>query len=314
MSLSSYHLDINRISSPVLQRGGLNVEVEPVHVTPLSPAIGAIVYGVNLSQPLTSDVESRLRELLLLHQVLFFRNQTITPRQQRDFAQHFGPLHLHPIYPTVTDAPEIIVLDTEQNDLKDNALWHTDVTFSQTPPLGAVLAARHLPPAGGDTLWASATAAYDALSDGMKLRLEHLTALHDFTHSFPLSRFGRTQAEKQKWLRTREQLPPVEHPVIRIHPETNKRAIFVNEGFTTEICGLEIEESAALLRFLFQHLSKPEFSVRWTWQEGDVAFWDNRATQHYAVDDYRPHRRIMHRATILGDRPFGPVITQQKKH
>lgn len=314
MSLSSYHLDIKRISSPVLQGGGLNVEVEPVHVTPLSPAIGAIVYGVNLSQPLTSDVESRLRELLLLHQVLFFRNQTITPRQQRNFAQHFGPLHLHPIYPTVTDAPEIIVLDTEQNDLKDNALWHTDVTFSQTPPLGAVLAARHLPPAGGDTLWASATAAYDALSDGMKLRLEHLTALHDFTHSFPLSRFGRTQAEKQKWLRTREQLPPVEHPVIRIHPETNKRAIFVNEGFTTEICGLEIEESAALLRFLFQHLSKPEFSVRWTWQEGDVAFWDNRATQHYAVDDYRPHRRIMHRATILGDRPFGPVITQQKKH
>ncbi|BAU38422.1 alpha-ketoglutarate-dependent taurine dioxygenase [Acetobacter pasteurianus NBRC 101655] len=314
MSLSSHHLDISRISSPVLQGEGPNIEVKRVHATPLSPAIGAIVSGVNLAQSLTAETESRLRELLLRHQVLFFRNQSITPRQQRDFAQRFGPLHQHPIYPTVADVPEIIVLDTEQNDLKDNALWHTDVTFSQTPPLGAVLAARHLPPSGGDTLWASATAAYDALSDGMKLRLEHLTALHDFTHSFPLSRFGRTEAEKQKWLRTREQQPPVEHPVIRIHPETNKRAIFVNEGFTTEVCGLEIEESAALLRFLFQHLSKPEFSVRWTWREGDVAFWDNRATQHYAVDDYRPHRRIMHRATILGDRPFGPAITQQQKH
>ncbi|ASC06982.1 taurine dioxygenase [Acetobacter pasteurianus] len=314
MSLSSHHLDISRISSPVLQGEGPNIEVERVHATPLSPAIGAIVSGVNLAQSLTAKTESRLRELLLRHQVLFFRNQNITPRQQRNFAQRFGPLHQHPIYPTVADVPEIIVLDTEQNDLKDNALWHTDVTFSQTPPLGAVLAARHLPPSGGDTLWASATAAYDALSDGMKLRLEHLTALHDFTHSFPLSRFGRTEAEKQKWLRTREQQPPVEHPVIRIHPETNKRAIFVNEGFTTEVCGLEIEESAALLRFLFQHLSKPEFSVRWTWREGDVAFWDNRATQHYAVDDYRPHRRIMHRATILGDRPFGPAITQQQKH
>lgn len=314
MSLSSHHLDISRISSPVLQGEGPNIEVKRVHATPLSPAIGAIVSGVNLAQSLTAETESRLRELLLRHQVLFFRNQSITPRQQRDFAQRFGPLHQHPIYPTVADVPEIIVLDTEQNDLKDNALWHTDVTFSQTPPLGAVLAARHLPPSGGDTLWASATAAYDALSDGMKLRLEHLTALHDFTHSFPLSRFGRTEAEKQKWLLTREQQPPVEHPVIRIHPETNKRAIFVNEGFTTEVCGLEIEESAALLRFLFQHLSKPEFSVRWTWREGDVAFWDNRATQHYAVDDYRPHRRIMHRATILGDRPFGPAITQQQKH
>lgn len=314
MSLSSHHLDISRISSPVLQGEGPNIEVKRVHATPLSPAIGAIVSGVNLAQSLTAETESRLRELLLRHQVLFFRNQSITPRQQRDFAQRFGPLHQHPIYPTVADVPEIIVLDTEQNDLKDNALWHTDVTFSQTPPLGAVLAARHLPPSGGDTLWASATAAYNALSDGMKLRLEHLTALHDFTHSFPLSRFGRTEAEKQKWLLTREQQPPVEHPVIRIHPETNKRAIFVNEGFTTEVCGLEIEESAALLRFLFQHLSKPEFSVRWTWREGDVAFWDNRATQHYAVDDYRPHRRIMHRATILGDRPFGPAITQQQKH
>ncbi|GCD52546.1 taurine dioxygenase [Acetobacter pasteurianus] len=314
MSLSSHHLDISRISSPVLPGEGPNIEIERVHATPLSPAIGAIISGVNLAQSLTAKTESRLRELLLQHQVLFFRNQSITPRQQRNFAQRFGPLHQHPIYPTVADVPEIIVLDTEQNDLKDNALWHTDVTFSQTPPLGAVLAARHLPPSGGDTLWASATAAYDALSDGMKLRLEHLTALHDFTHSFPLSRFGRTEAEKQKWLRTREQQPPVEHPVIRIHPETNKRAIFVNEGFTTEVCGLEIEESAALLRFLFQHLSKPEFSVRWTWREGDVAFWDNRATQHYAVDDYRPHRRIMHRATILGDRPFGPAITQQQKH
>ncbi|MDF7674652.1 taurine dioxygenase [Acetobacteraceae bacterium ESL0709] len=281
--------------------GSQNWEIER-----LSPHIGAIIRGIDMRVPLSDTSKAELRELLLRHQVVFMRDQDLTPAQQRDFAGSFGTLHIHPVFPTVPDVPEAIVLDTQQNDLKDNALWHTDVTFSETPPMGAVLMARKLPPTGGDTLWASASAAYEALSPGMKASLENLTALHDFTRSFPLSRFGRTEEERNGWMKTRNEHPPVEHPVIRIHPETGKRGLFVNEGFTTEICGLEHDESQALLAFLFRHLARPEFQVRWIWREGDVAFWDNRITQHYAVDNYRPHHRIMHRVTIMGDKPFGP--------
>ncbi|NHO32788.1 taurine dioxygenase [Acetobacter fallax] len=272
----------------------------------LSPGIGAVVHGVDLAGPLPASAIAGLRDLLLSHQVLFFRGQSLTSRQHRDLGAAFGSLHIHPVYPTVAGVPEAIVLDTDRTDLKDNALWHTDVTFSETPSLGAILVARHLPETGGDTLWASTTAAYDALSPVMKVHLDGLTALHDFTRSFPLSRFGRSPEERDRWMAVRNRHPPVEHPVIRIHPETGRKAIFVNEGFTSEICDLEPEEGAALLAFLFRHLAKPEFQIRWSWRDGDVAFWDNRVTQHYAVDDYRPHRRIMHRVTILGDRPVGP--------
>ncbi|MCX5614635.1 taurine dioxygenase [Bombella saccharophila] len=278
-----------------------------IKATPLSPAIGAIIEGVNLSHPLSAEQRDTLHQLLLRYQVLFFRKQTISPTQQRDFARNFGELHLHPIFPTVPDVPEAIVLDTAKNDLRDNALWHTDVTFQQNPPLGAVLTSRLLPETGGgDTLWASGTAAYDALSEGLKQRIDPLTAQHDFLRSFPVSRYGRTEAERKKWAETRDAYPPVTHPVVRVHPETGQKALFVNEGFTSEINDIDPEESASLLAYLTRHATKPEFSIRWRWEEGDVAFWDNRVTQHYAVNDYLPARRIMNRVTIIGDRPFGP--------
>lgn len=288
-------------------------KVEPVanpvwQVSRLSPAIGAVVEGIDLSQPLTTTQRDRLNKLLHRHQVLFFRQQKITPVQQRDFARQFGALHQHPVFPVEPGVPEAIVLDTALNDLKDNALWHTDVTFEQNPPKGAILAVRMLPKTGGgDTIWASGTESYSALSEEMKQRIEYLTAQHDFTRSFPISRFGRTEDEKKAWLETRNARPPVTHPVVRIHPETGKKALFVNEGFTTEINDMEADESHSLLAYLFRHATKPEFSVRWRWEEGDVAFWDNQVTQHYAVDDYRPARRIMNRVTVLGDRPLGPV-------
>ncbi|WP_237442481.1 taurine dioxygenase [Saccharibacter sp. 17.LH.SD] len=294
--------------SPLLDHSSAFPHVaNALHVERLSPAIGAVVEGVDLSQPLTLGLRDDLNELLLRHQVLFFRKQNVSPVQQRDFARNFGELHRHPIFPFVPDVPEAIVLDTAKNDLRDNALWHTDVTFEQEPPKAAVLAARLLPETGGgDTIWASGTAAYDALSDGLKTRIDLLTAQHDFTKSFPTSRFGRTEEELRKWTETRNARPPVTHPVVRVHPETGKNALFVNEGFTTEINDVDSGESQALLSYLFHHATKPEFSVRWRWEEGDIAFWDNRITQHYAVDDYRPARRVMNRVTILGDRPFGP--------
>ncbi|MEO2219096.1 taurine dioxygenase [Chromobacterium vaccinii] len=275
-----------------------------LQLTRLSPALGAVVEGIDLARPLDDEQRRALNEALLRHQVLFFRGQDITPLQQRNFAVRFGDLHTHPIYPQHPEAREIVVLDTDVVDLQDNAIWHTDVTFIETPPLGAVLAARQLPELGGDTLWASGIAAYEALSAGMKARLDGLSAVHDFAKSFPLTRYGLTDDDRRRWDETRRKHPPISHPLVRIHPESGRRALFVSEGFTVAVNDLPEAEGQALLQFLFAHQSRPEFSIRWRWQPGDVAFWDNRCTIHYAVDDYRPARRVMHRATILGDRPY----------
>lgn len=277
-----------------------------IHFERIGQALGARVTGIDLSQPLDRLTHAALHQGLLEHQVLFFRDQLLTPAQQRNAAAMFGDLHIHPIYPKIDEQPEILLLNTDLNDLRDNALWHSDVSFIQSPPLGSLLSARHVPPHGGDTLWASCSAAYEALSAPIRNLLDGLTAVHDLTLSFPLERFGNTPDALDKWNAARAANPPVTHPVIRVHPETGRKGIFVSESFTTHIVELQPGESTALLQMLFKQIAKPEYSVRWQWRQGDLAFWDNRLTQHYACDDYRPQRRIMYRATILGDQPFGP--------
>ena len=274
-----------------------------ITLTRLTAAIGAVVEGIELAAPLSARDQAALAAALVEHHVLFFRNQDVTPAQHRDFAAQFGRLHVHPIYPKHEAVPEIIVLDTDLVDVADNSIWHTDVTFSPTPPLGAVLVARQLPPLGGDTLWANTVAAYEALSAPYRGFLKGLTATHDIIQSFPASRFGMTPEAKQRLDEATAKNPPVVHPVIRTHPVSQRQAVFVQKGFTTHINELSATESEAVLRQIYAHCVRPEFTVRWQWRPGDVAFWDNRSTQHYAVDDYRPARRVMHRATIVGDRP-----------
>jgi taurine dioxygenase len=271
-------------------------------VRPLSPAIGAIVEGVDLRDDLSPATVAALEAALVDRHVLFFEGQALEPASQRDLAARFGKLHTHPIYPQAEGVPEIIVLDTSVENLPDNDNWHTDVTFIETPPLGAILAAKALPPSGGDTSWASMVAAYEALSEPFRRFLDGLRAVHDFTKSFPQERWGQGDDEP-RWQEARRKNPAVTHPVVRTHPVSGRRGLFVNEGFTTKILGLSATESDAVLRLLFAHVTKPEFTIRWRWKLGDVAFWDNRLTQHYALADYLPHRRVMHRATILGDRP-----------
>jgi len=271
-------------------------------VQPLNPTIGALVRGVDLTQPLGDATIAAINRALLQHHVLFFEGQELNPAAQRDFAARFGALHVHPVYPHVKEVPEIIILDTHPDNQPDNDNWHTDVTFIETPPLGAVLAAKELPPSGGDTSWSSSIAAFEALSPPWQAFLTGLTALHDFAKSFPPERFSAPE-DRERWQIARDKNPPVIHPVVRTHPVTGRKGLFVNEGFTTRITGFSAKESDAVLRFLFEHVAKPEFTVRWRWKVGDVAFWDNRCTQHYALADYLPHRRVMHRATILGDRP-----------
>ncbi len=269
----------------------------------LSPALGAIISGIDLNATLNGEAQQGLQAALVEHQVLFLRQQFLQAEQQRDLALLFGDLHIHPIYPAHERVAEVMVLDSHKQDLRDNELWHTDVTFIQTPPLGCVLSAQQVPEFGGDTLWASSTAAYAALSKPMQALLDGLSASHDIRKSFPAARFAITEADAARFEKAKQDHPPVSHPVVRTHPVSGKKGLFVSEGFTTHINELTEAESDALLRFLFAHATHPNFQVRWHWQAGDVAIWDNRATQHFANFDYGAAHRIMHRATVLGDKP-----------
>ena len=269
----------------------------------LSPALGAVISGIDLNATLNEEAQQGLQAALVEHQVLFLRQQFLQAEQQRDVAKLFGDLHIHPIYPAHERVAEVMVLDSHKQDLRDNELWHTDVTFIQTPPLGCVLSAQQVPEFGGDTLWASSTAAYAALSKLMQALLDGLSASHDIRKSFPATRFALTDADAARFEKAKQDHPPVSHPVVRTHPVSGKKGLFVSEGFTTHINELTETESDALLRFLFAHATHPNFQVRWHWQAGDVAIWDNRATQHFANFDYGTAHRIMHRATVLGDKP-----------
>ena len=275
-----------------------------IQVTRVTTAIGALIEGVDLSQELAQPQIDRLGELLVQHQVLFFRDQPLTPQQQVRFAAQFGTLHVHPIYPVLPELPEILVLDTHKDFLPDNDNWHTDVTFSETPPLAGVLSAKQMPSSGGDTLWSSCSAAYDGLSEPMRRFLDGLTAQHSVAKSFPPERWQNDPAFKERYERAVAKHPPVDHPVVRTHPVTGRKGLFVNGGFTTHINELRPPESRALLDFLDAHCARPEFTVRWRWKVDDLVFWDNRVTQHYAVADYLPERRVVYRATVNGDKPY----------
>ena len=275
-----------------------------LNVRPLTPTIGAVIEGVDLAQALDGEVIAGIRAALLKHQVIFFEDQHLTPVQHRDFAARFGPLHTHPLYPGVPEAPELFILDNHKDNPTDNDSWHTDVTFIETPPMASILYAKHLPESGGDTIWSNMRAAYEALSPAFREFLSGLDAVHDFARGFPTRGIVAKGAGADKHAEAVEAHPPVLHPVIRTHPETGEDGLFVNFGFTERIKGLRRKESDAILNMLFEHITKPEFLVRWRWSPNAVAFWDNRVTQHYAVNDYLPHRRIMNRATVLGDRPY----------
>lgn len=277
-----------------------------VQITPVTPTIGARIEGVQLGASMSDGLIADIRAALLAHKVLFFEDQDLTPVQQRDFARRFGELDVHPLYPGDGDAPEIMVLDNHAQNPTDNDHWHTDVTYLERPAMAGMLYARQVPPSGGDTLWASMTAAYQALSPTIRAFLDGLSAVHDFSHAFTDSGLAGQAAGREKLDAARLANPPVVHPVVRVHPETGERALFVNSVFTARIKGLRREESRALLDFLYAHVQRPDLAIRWRWRVGTVAFWDNRCTQHYAVNDYLPHRRVLTRATVNGDRPVGP--------
>ncbi|MDQ0246681.1 taurine dioxygenase [Bacillus fengqiuensis] len=266
-------------------------------VKPLGPTIGAEIVGVDLGNPVTPELKEELNRALLEWKVIFFRNQHITSEQQLEFARLWGELETHPWHPQ-GDSDQIIRFTKDEKRIGYENVWHTDVTWRLTPAKAAMLYLVQSPPIGGDTLWADMAAAYDNLPDEVKERIHGLTAIHDFTHAFGPS---LSSEELAFW---QSKFPAVEHPVVRTHPETKRKTLFVNTAFTTRIVGLDIEESERLLQYLFQQVQIPEYQVRFQWEANSIAFWDNRATQHYAVSDYYPNRRVAERVAIVGDRPI----------
>jgi alpha-ketoglutarate-dependent sulfate ester dioxygenase len=268
-----------------------------LRVRPCSATIGAEVEGVDLTSVLDEEVVRELRQALLDFKVLFFRDQRLTPDQHVAFARRFGDLELHPFIPANPDHPELVRFEKTAEVGGYENVWHTDVTWRREPSMGAVLHAVEVPAAGGDTLVADMAAAYDGLDDELKERIDGLVAEHDFAQAF-----GHTldDAARDEMRATH---PPVRHPVVRTHPETGRRTLFVNAVFTTHVVGLPEEESRALLQVLTAEAATVEYQCRFRWTEHSVAFWDNRAVQHYASSDYWPERRVMERASIVGDRP-----------
>ena len=272
-----------------------------IEILPVTPAIGAVVRGVDLAKPLAPGTVRALEQALLDHLVLFFRDQELDDERHVELARHFGEISIPPFAPRYGTRPELIVLDQVDPRGEGADEWHSDNTFMAEPPMGSILRAVRLPSLGGDTCFASMYAAYEALSPAIRRLADGLRAVHDVTK--PLQKgiaAGHVAADlaaiQRRW-------PPVEHPVVRTHPVTRRRALFVNANSTTRLVGLSERENAALLPLLIDHVRSPEFQCRFRWEVDSIAFWDNRATQHFAVPDYA-ERRVMHRVTLAGDKPF----------
>ena len=279
-------------------------------VNPISGALGAEIQGVDLSKPMSDDAFEEVRNALHENLVIFFRGQALTPEQHIAFSRRFGELLEVPFVRALEGHPAILpVMKGKAEKTKRNfgGLWHTDMSYSEIPPMGSALYGRIIPPFGGDTMWANMYKAYDSLSDGLKQILDKLQGVHspvrsygaggavvnngDPAHKMDVRTDGRASAE-------------VLHPVVRIHPATRKKALYVNRTYTLRFDGLTEEESAPLLQFLYEHLSRPEFTCRFRWTPGSLAVWDNRCTQHLAMNDYDGFDRELHRTTIAGDKPI----------
>ncbi|MEE4193388.1 MAG: taurine dioxygenase [Halieaceae bacterium] len=273
-----------------------------LEIRPVSAALGAEVAGIDLREPVAEPTYRALRAALVEHQVLFFRDQPIEAAHQQALAELFGPLQTHPAYATVPGHPAVSILESTAEKPSLIEKWHTDMTFRAHPPMGTMLRSRVVPKRGGDTLFASMTATFDALSAPLQALLEGLSAEHSFEHGFRESL--AEPGGRERLAQALQENPPVTHPVVRHHPESGRKLLFVNELFTTRIRELTASESEHLLYFLFQHIRSPEFCCRFSWQPDSIAFWDNRSTQHKPVNDYFPAHRRMERITIDGDKPY----------
>ena len=267
-----------------------------ITVSPLTPAIGAEIENIDLRQTSSDDIAD-IRAALLEHKVVFFRDQTLTQAEHISFAREFGDLEIHPATPKSQSNPEVLhIAHGPESKGKEN-FWHSDVTWREKPSLGSILKAVEVPAVGGDTLFANMVMAYDLLPDDVKEMITGRVAVHDIARVFA----GRLNKSAEE---LRERYPPMEHPIVRTHPETGESVLYVNTAFTSHIKDMEESDSVRLLRKLYRTAANPEIQCRFRWQPVSLAFWDNRAAQHFASSDYFPQVRKMERVTIAGDRPY----------
>jgi len=279
---------------------------ETIAVEPISGALGAELSGVDLSRELRDDMIGEIRRALLEHQVIFFHDQHLTPEQHLAFGRRFGELQVHDFVAALDGFPEILEVRKEPEEKRNfGGGWHTDVSYLERPSLGSVLYALDVPDYGGDTMFASQTLAYEALSDGMKRLLDGMIAVHSARRPYgPTAKRAQEYGPSSMQFKFSDSaLAETEHPVVRTHAESGRKALYVNRTFTLRFKDMTEEESAPLLNFLWEHAVRPEFTCRFRWRPNSIAFWDNRCVQHNAVNDYHGQRRVMHRVTIEGERP-----------
>ncbi len=279
----------------------MSAEGKSIDVLPLTGAIGAEISGVDISEPLPAETIGEIRQALLDHLVIFLRDQQITPEQQIAFVSRFGEPDIYPFVKGLEDYPEITpVLKLPEETVNFGGIWHSDTVYQAQPPMGTVLYAKELPPVGGDTLFANQYQAYEALSAPLRDFLDGLTAIN----SAAKGSAAATRSDRVSDAGTgRQEVLEAEHPVVRTHPETGRKALYVNTGHTIRFGGMTEAESTPILEFLYQHQIKPEFCCRFVWSPGAIAFWDNRCAQHYPINDYHGHTRLLHRITLKGDKP-----------
>jgi len=271
-----------------------------VEVRPIAGALGAEIHGVDIAQPLDDAVVAELRQAFLDHLVIFFRNQTLTPRAQLAFAQRLGEPMEYPQLKGLPECPLITpVIKLEHERVNFGGVWHSDTAYLERPPMGSMLYALEIPPYGGDTLFANQYLAYETLSEGLKKTLAGLIGINTSTKADA----SKTREDRLREAGAELKVLVGEHPVVRTHPETGRKALYVNVGHTIGFKGWTEEESRPLLDHLFAHQVSPEFTCRFRWEPGSLAFWDNRCAQHNPVNDYHGFRRVMHRVTLAGDRP-----------
>jgi taurine dioxygenase len=271
-----------------------------IEVRPIAGALGAEIQGADVAQDLAGDVIAEIRQAFLDHLVIFFRNQKLTPREQLAFARRFGEPMEYPQLKGLPDFPMITpVVKLEHERVNFGGVWHSDTTYLERPPMASMLYALEIPPYGGDTLFANQYLAYDNLSEGLKRVFDGLIGINTSAKA----EVSRTREDRLREAGVELKVLVGEHPVVRTHPETGRKALYVNVGHTTQFKGFTEEESAPLLEYLFRHQVRPEFTCRFRWEPGSLAFWDNRCTQHNPVNDYHGFRRVMHRVTLAGDTP-----------
>ena len=277
-----------------------------IEVKPLSGTCGAEIFGVDLSEGLGNETFAEVQRAFHENLVIFFREQDITEEQHKAFGRRFGSLNVHPRYVPLDSHPEIFPIRKDPEDKKIvGASWHQDLTHLEKPPLGSILYALDVPPVGGDTLFANQYLAYEALSDGMKDLLDGLVAVHDNRIQAPSIAAERNAnfTSKVRDDPDEKDEPEMEHPVVRTHPDTGRKALFVCRPRTHRFKGMTEAESKPLLEYLFEHSHRPEFTCRFRWEKGSIAFWDNRCVMHKALNDYPGHKRYMNRVTVNGTRP-----------